>query len=614
MGLREKTDFNLQLISLGCVLAVVLVLVAARRYTSDWRERREFRRLLASTQRRLAQTTRRRSAGDIHTVHRTAGGRRATITAASTSNSTPDTRQRRRWKRFVAAVPLMPLATAYVAVRVGWDVVEVLVFCAIDVIRNSAGRAAAAARAAAMTAYSGMWAIWQRVELQRRAADVVVVVVEATVGWAFNTGAPAIARAVNAIGHWIHMGAGWWVERGGPMLRDAIEVTVLEYVVPATAASWHAAVATFERTFWLTAQMWEALAILAADLLSDLRAVWSGIAVAWAWMTDHQRWWFDPRLAHILQRQLVGLRQIRDQLANQALPWCATAIETFVVWMYIGVLCPAFSSLALAGDWLLQHTAGLGVHLCQAMLVTGTALVRLWSGMARASVYIFAWLRPAVRTVAVHTRRVVVWVGPIAVSTADVCNDIYVRIQDAVVVPLMRAIAAGATGTWHRLQALEPWIQHAWQWTQCYAALVFCYALTAIQTVGQRVHPLLIQLLHTLRTQHERWWHIVRSYGWDTCMEMLTGGSAVGARVQLVMQQMQLIVQWMQQQLALLWPGLQRASRDGGRAMADVYVQLVALVDAVVALVGDLVVEYARRNAVHGSHSQTESKSAKKNE
>ncbi|KAJ1745292.1 hypothetical protein LPJ58_006234, partial [Coemansia sp. RSA 1591] len=121
-------------------------------------------------------------------------------------------------------------------------------------------------------------------------------------------------------------------------------------------------------------------------------------------------------------------------------------------------------------------------------------------------------------------------------------------------------------------------------------------------------------LLHTLRTQHERWWHIVRSYGWDTCMEMLTGGSAVGVRVQLVMQQMQLIVQWMQQQLALLWPGLQRASRDGGRAMADVYVQLVALVDAVVALVGDLVVEYARRNAVHGSHLQTESKSAKKNE
>ncbi|KAJ2628713.1 hypothetical protein IW137_005341 [Coemansia sp. RSA 1287] len=202
-----------------------------------------------------------------------------------------------------------------------------------------------------------MWAIWQRVELQRRAADVVVVVVEATVGWAFNTGAPAMARAVHAIGHWIHMGAGWWVERGGPMLRDAIEVTVLEYVVPATAASWHAAVATFERTLWLTAQMWEALAILATDLLSDLRAVWSGIAVAWVWMTDHQRWWFDPRLAHILQRQLVGLRLIRDQLANQALPWCATAIETFVVWMYMGVLCPAFSSLALAGDWLLQHTA-----------------------------------------------------------------------------------------------------------------------------------------------------------------------------------------------------------------------------------------------------------------
>ncbi|KAJ2121993.1 hypothetical protein IW147_003796 [Coemansia sp. RSA 720] len=605
MGLREKTDFNLQLISLGCVLAAVLVLVAARRYTSDWRERREFRRLLASTQRRLAQTTRRRSASDIHTVHRTVAGRRATFTAASTS--TPDTRQqRRRWKRFVAAVPLMPLATAYVAVRVGWDIVEVLVFCAIDVVRDGAGRAAAAARAAAMAAYAGIWALWQHLELQRRAADVVVVVVEATVGWVFNTGAPAAARAVHAIGRGIHMGAEWWVERGSPILRDAIEVAVLEYVVPATAASWHAAVATFERTLWLTAQMWEALAILAADLLRDLRAVWSGIAVVWVWMTSRRRWWFDPRLARILRRQLVGLQQIRNQLANQVLPWCATAAETFVVWMYMGVLCPTFSALALAGDWLLQHMTGLGVHLCQAMLVVGTALIRLWSGLARIGVRTFAWLRPAVRVVAVHLRRVVVWMGPIIVSTAAVCNDMYIRIQDTAVVPLARAIAAGARGTWHRLQALEPWVQVVWQWIQCYSAVVFCYMFTAIQTAGQRVHPLLVLLLRTIRTQHERWWHIVRSYGWDACMEMLTGGSAVGARVQLAMQ-------WIQQQLALLWPALQRASRDGGRAMADVYVQLVALVDAVVASVGDLVVEYARRNAVHSSHSQTDSKSAKKN-
>ncbi|KAJ2499678.1 hypothetical protein GGH96_003341 [Coemansia sp. RSA 1972] len=608
MGLREKTDFNLQLISLGCVLAVVLVLVAARRYTSDWRERREFRRLLASTQRRLAQTTRRRSAGDIHAVHRTVAGRRATVTAASTSNNTPGTRQqRRRWKRFVAAVPLMPLATAYVAVRVGWDVVEVLVFCAIDVVRDGAGRAAAAARAAAIATYAGVWVLWRRLELQQRAADVVVVVIEATVGWVFNTGAPAIARAVHAISRWIHGGAEWWVEHGGPMLRDAIEVTVLEYIVPAAAATWHAAVATFDRTLWLTAQMWEALAILAADLLRDLRAVWSGIAVVWVWMTSRQRWWFDPRLAHILQRQLVRMRQIREQAVNHMLPWCATAVETVVVWLYMDVLCPAFSSLALAGDWLLQHTAGLGVHLCQAMLVVGSALARLWSGMARASARVFAWLRPAVRTVAAHTRRVVIWVGPIAVSTAAMCNEMYMRIQDVLVVPLARAIAAGATGTWHRLQALEPWIQTAWQWIQCYGTLIFRYIFTAIQTAGHRVHPLLVLLLRTLQTQHERWWHIVRSYGWDACMEMLTGGSAVGAHVQLVMQ-------WIQEQLALLWPGLQRASRDGGRAMADVYVQLVALVDAVVALVGDLVVNYARRNAVHGSHSQTESKSAKKNE
>ncbi|KAJ2825688.1 hypothetical protein IWW50_002736 [Coemansia erecta] len=121
MGLREKTDYNLQLVSLGCVLAVVLVLTAARRYTSDWRERREFRRHLASTQRRLAQTTRRNSTGGISAVQRTTLARRATVTSTNDSPSVDSSgvRHRRRWKRFIAAVPLMPLATAYVAVRIG---------------------------------------------------------------------------------------------------------------------------------------------------------------------------------------------------------------------------------------------------------------------------------------------------------------------------------------------------------------------------------------------------------------------------------------------------------------------------------------------------------------
>ncbi|KAJ1860754.1 hypothetical protein LPJ57_006627, partial [Coemansia sp. RSA 486] len=111
MGLREKTDFNLQIISLGCAILVILVLSASRHYTSDWRERRLFRRQLAETQQRLASTAQEPRAGS-----------------------------RRRWKRFVAALPLMPLATAYVIVRLGWDVFELLVFCSIDFVRALATR------------------------------------------------------------------------------------------------------------------------------------------------------------------------------------------------------------------------------------------------------------------------------------------------------------------------------------------------------------------------------------------------------------------------------------------------------------------------------------------
>ncbi|KAJ2843261.1 hypothetical protein GGI22_007272, partial [Coemansia erecta] len=53
MGLREKADFNLQAITLFVALLTVLFLWAARHYTSDWRERRVFRKHLVKTQSRL---------------------------------------------------------------------------------------------------------------------------------------------------------------------------------------------------------------------------------------------------------------------------------------------------------------------------------------------------------------------------------------------------------------------------------------------------------------------------------------------------------------------------------------------------------------------------------
>ncbi|KAJ2804216.1 hypothetical protein H4R21_001727, partial [Coemansia helicoidea] len=187
MGVRERTDANLQLVSLGCAVTVVLALAAARRYTGDWRERRGFRRQLAATQKRLTagpQTEQRRQ-------------------------------QRRKWKRFVAAAPLAPLVAAYIAVRVGWGVFEVLVFSAIDVLCDTA----AGLRPLPTRALAWAAAAWRRMDARRRAEAAVVAVVVGTVGRLLAAGLPALTR-----------GAAWtrrWIRRAGPAFGAAAEAAVL---------------------------------------------------------------------------------------------------------------------------------------------------------------------------------------------------------------------------------------------------------------------------------------------------------------------------------------------------------------------------------------------------
>ncbi|KAJ1724430.1 hypothetical protein LPJ61_005740, partial [Coemansia biformis] len=170
MGLREKTDVDLQLISLGCAVLTLLVLVVARRYTADWRERRGFRRHLAATHRRLTQGT--EPAHDQVSVDATS----------------PPGRARRRWKRFIAAAPLVPLATAYVVARIGWDVFEVLVFCSIDLLRDASAGAVSAIQALARATRGYTYEAWGRLDVSRRVAFTVVAVIEGSVGWLFTVG------------------------------------------------------------------------------------------------------------------------------------------------------------------------------------------------------------------------------------------------------------------------------------------------------------------------------------------------------------------------------------------------------------------------------------------
>ncbi|KAJ2301770.1 hypothetical protein IWW55_003708 [Coemansia sp. RSA 2706] len=576
MGLREHTDFNLQLVSLGCVLVTLLVLAAARRYSGDWRARRTHRRQLARTRRRLA------------------GAHANGSVQGQQGQGQLQGQHRRRWKRFVAAVPLVPLATAYVGARVGWDVFQVLVFCAIDVARDAAGGAAAGLRRLAAAASTHAGHAWTRLDLGARAAAAVVLVVEGCVGWLFGRGFPAVARAAQHATRWAHGVAEWWAARGGPALRDAIEVAVLEYLVPAAAATRRAAGAAYGRGAWLAAQTYEAVAILARDVARDLR-VWAAWA-AWAgaWAADAQRWWFDPRLRRWfdpwLRRALSDARRLRAFAAARLLPFAAAGIEAAAVGAYVWVLCPLSGAAAALGANI--HTlAGAGLRWAALALAAWGA--RLWGPVARYGAAAGAWAALAARALAAQTRRGVAWAVPAAAGVAAACSDVYVQVQDTIGVPLVRTAESVGARMRQLAAAAEPWARAWWQQARRHGAAVFWLALALARVCAQRAWLAFGALADAIGQQQRRLWQAVRSYGGvvsETGARLMGQWLAAGARQ---------TGQW----LAAVWPEVRRGAGDGMRAMADVYAQLAALVDAAIAFIGDVIVDYARRNAVHAAQS-----------
>ncbi|KAJ2641723.1 hypothetical protein GGF44_001990 [Coemansia sp. RSA 1694] len=558
MGVREKTEFSLQTACLVSAVAALLFFWAARNYSTDWRERRLLRRRLAATHRRLTAPAK-----------------------ESESESEGESTGRVPWKRFVAAVPLVPLATAYVAVRLGWDVFELLAFCAIDAARHAAARALHLLPAC----------------LDAAAAPSIAAV-EAAADWLLHAALPAIAGALSRAASGAEAATRWW-ERvdGAARLRDAVEAAVLGGLVPGVAAAQRAAAAAGGRLAWLAGRAAEAAVILGADLIRDLRVLAAWAVAAAAWLRCGRRWWRDPALRLAAARAACAcaawLRQMRRLAATRVAPLVGWALR--LGWA-LGVRA-ARASWQMA-DALLQRVLGAAVRACGHMAPLARRAARLW--MRRADLL----LRLLVRRADLIMRRADLLAPLLARGLRTTGRHMRVLAR-ASVRALAQAAALGAElHAWAaaRLLLLLPAVRLA----GAAAARVGGAAQAGAAWAAWAVGGLLASAA-------------VRDAA--RCAEAACGAAAAWVAASIVDDAMPLLrvgvgfwwwaVQIISSAGDALWPMLVCGWRDAARAMADVYAQLVALVDSAVALVGDHIVDYARQSTVHSAGSSSSSSSSK---
>ncbi|KAJ2783692.1 hypothetical protein GGI18_003496, partial [Coemansia linderi] len=409
MGLREKTEFSLQTASLVSAVAFLLFFWAARHYTSDWRERRVFKRRLVDTHRRLTTGKDERVGGRL------------------------------QWKRFVAAVPLVPLATAYVAVRLGWDVFELLVFCSIDFSRHASVRTVEALVAGSAWVHASAAEVARRLDAGRRLQDAVIAVVEGAVVWLFHSLFPAVARAAG----WAR-GCGealvrWWERVDGAVwLRDAVEAAVLEGIVPAADALWRGGAAVAGRSAWLVGRAVEAAAILGADVARDLRLLAACAAVVADWLACDRRWWRDPliRVAAVRVATMGAdcLRLLHRWLAVWVAPRLADAL--CLLW------AAGRSAMCACGhlvDTLLQSALGAAVRLGGLLAPLAT---RAWVWLQR--VDFLRGLARGLRALGHCAGTVVGWAGRALALAAALGADAHAWAVSWVLLPGARLVAAAS--------------------------------------------------------------------------------------------------------------------------------------------------------------------------
>ncbi|KAJ2910314.1 hypothetical protein GGI21_001001 [Coemansia aciculifera] len=547
MGVREKTQFNLQTACLVSAVAILLFFWAARNYTTDWRERRIFRRRLADTHRRLTTKTK-------------------------DKDDKEEDRQRVQWKRFVAAVPLVPLATAYVAARLGWDVFELLVFCGIDGMRHTSVRSLEIIKISWAVLRRSLAEAARRLDMAQRLQQMVIAAVENTVVWLFHSAAPAIAHALNQVTSGAEVAARWW-ERvdGASRLRDAIEAAVLDGLVPGIEAMQKAVVATYVRVSWLIGCTIEAIVILGTDLIRDVRVLATWTAALVSWLCCDQRWWRDPALHDAVVRVVSAcvdwLSRMYSLAVSRVVPLLGKILR-----LAQAIIIKSGSVCWRAADAVLQQSLGIGIRLLGSMTPVAATM---WYWLLQVDV-----VSPLKRGLHAISRHIHLLKQVLMLAVA-LGGDLHAWATAHILVPIAHLAGILAMRIGIAAQVGMAWIVH---------------------TVGT---PLLSGLRESVRLAELA---LGAAVAWITAVDFSRAWLLVAAcwpsavfsdLVQITREWALSTMQMLATASEMLWPLLSRGWRDAARAMADVYAQLAALVDSAAALVGDLIVEYARQNTVH---------------
>ncbi|KAJ2741328.1 hypothetical protein GGI20_005259 [Coemansia sp. BCRC 34301] len=538
MGVREKTEFNLQTACLVTAVAFLLFFIASWNYTTGWRERRIFRRRLADTQRRL--------------------------TTKDKEDKEDSRHRRRQWKRFVAAAPLVPLATAYVAARLGWDVFELLVFCAIDGARHVSAQSLGALVVAWAEFRVALARVLRRMDAWRRLQLMVILSVEWTVVWAFHSLFPAVSRGLSRVADGAGAAARWW-ERvdGAGRLRDGVEALVLDWVVPGFGIL----MAACRRLAWLAGRATEAAVILGADLIRDLRilARWAGIAAHW--LAADARWWRNPEV-YLQARRVLSLciAQVRSFTELHVAPLLGEALRI------MRALAVRLAALGwLASDALMQYSLGVAVRAGRHV----TPLTRtLWGWTAYAHAVLPLAAR-GLQTAFGHVRLAAHMLTSGLAMAVVLGADAHAWAVTWILLPGAHVVALAAVRGGTAMRIGSAWMGRTVIWP--FVAL--------LGDVGRTAETACEELVTFVSSVHVEWLRVSVDLSWAAELAAQIA-AALGAKLLAV--------------LSVLAGGWEHWWRDAMRAMTDVVARLVVVVDKAVMLVGDLVVEYARQSTVHG--------------
>ncbi|KAJ1723918.1 hypothetical protein LPJ53_001771 [Coemansia erecta] len=438
-----------------------------------------------------------------------------------------------------------------------------------------------------------------RLEVGRRAQEMVISIVENTVVWLFQIAFPAIGAFLTRCGEWIRQFITWWIDTGGPVARDIVEEVVLNRLVPTYHYLVEALGYGYQRAVWLGSRAIEAVYVLGMDLVHDINAVGGMMQTFVQWVSSNERWWFNPAIWQtLIEFGMPGyqwLLRVYSIAVDQFIPWCVATLFSSLDAVYTNALLPAACWCKSGADWLAQTAGRAVVASVDVLLGLYTTCVRVASS---AAIFVGQLHAPLVRcfqaflglwTEMCDMLRRQSWI-------ITVCLDAYSQARDAVFIPAISTLTGAIRFVWTKI--IEP-----------SASVVYIWLVDSLYPLARQWSELLLARIHVLFA-----WERISPFlalAWQRTQQLsvllyhATSSSPAVAYLKTAMgDSVQVLQRWLGDILVYLWPLAQRGWSDAAQAMYDVYRQLVSLVDVAVAMVGDYIVEFARSNTVHSSVSE----------